>query len=168
MNVYELGHLEVLSAIDALRDRVQAFNQRPSDWAPVARCQSLLKLVLERVETLRIRLEAPLVVATFGGTGTGKSSLVNALVGQECTRSGRQRPTTRQPIVIAHPRTDLVALGIPLHDVQVVQREADLLRDTVIIEPSFPRVMVVCHSTLECHHDMDYIDFTLVTQKRYV
>ncbi|MCA9090785.1 MAG: GTPase domain-containing protein [Planctomycetaceae bacterium] len=134
MNLSEINHLEVLSAIDELRERTVAFTGRRSDWAPVARTQTLLKRVLDRVETLRIRMEAPLVVATFGGTGTGKSSLVNALVGEECTRSGRQRPTTRQPIIIAHPRTDLPALGIPLHDVQVMQREADILRDIVIID----------------------------------
>lgn len=40
--------------------------------------------------------------------------------------------------------------------------------NTVIIEPEHPRVMVVWQSTLECHHDIDDIDFTLVTEKQYV
>lgn len=39
--------------------------------------------------------------------------------------------------------------------------------DTVIIEPEHPRVIVVWHSQLACHHEIDDIDFTLVTEKRY-
>lgn len=134
MQTSEIQHLEVLSAIDDLRTRVREFVKRPSDWGVVSRCQGLLDLVLARVETLRIRLEAPLVVATFGGTGTGKSSLVNALIGQECTRAGRQRPTTRQPVIVAHPRTDLAALGIPLDESQVVLRDSLILENIVLID----------------------------------
>ncbi|MCK4857540.1 MAG: DUF2169 domain-containing protein [candidate division Zixibacteria bacterium] len=40
--------------------------------------------------------------------------------------------------------------------------------NTVIIEPEYPRVIVVWHSTLSCHHDIDDIDFTIIREKRYV
>lgn len=40
--------------------------------------------------------------------------------------------------------------------------------NTVIIEPDHPRVMVVWHSTLSCHHDIDDIDSTTIREKRYV
>ena len=105
-----------------------------SAWEPAQRAAALLKRVLGRVESLRVRLEAPLVVATFGGTGTGKSSLVNALVGDDVAVSGRQRPTTRQPVLIAHPETELDLLGLPKDMCEVVRCEADLLRDTVFID----------------------------------
>ncbi len=134
MNNSELSQLELLSAIDDLRDRVLSWVNEPSPWEPVKRCQSLLKRILERVETLRIRLEAPLVVASFGGTGTGKSSLVNALIGEECTLSGRQRPTTRKPVLITHSQTELSVLGIPLDEVDVVKRDAEILRDIIILD----------------------------------
>jgi len=39
--------------------------------------------------------------------------------------------------------------------------------NTVIIEPDYPRVMIVWHTTLRCHRDIDYIDYTLVTEKEY-
>jgi len=130
----EVRQLELLSSVDDLRRRVQVWINSPSSWEQIRRSQSLLARVMDRVETLRVRLEAPLVVATFGGTGTGKSTLVNALVGEEISRSGRQRPTTRRPILIAHPQTDLSLLGIPLEDVEIVQRDAEFLRDVLLLD----------------------------------
>lgn len=130
----ELDQLEMLAQIDDLRNRVTSWAAMPTMWAPVERNQALLKRVLTRVETLRMRLESPLVVATFGGTGTGKSSLVNALVGEEVTRSGRQRPTTRKPQIITHSETDPRLLGLPLDECEVVQRDAAILRDIVILD----------------------------------
>jgi len=48
--------------------------------------------VVARATAIRVRLEAPLVVATLGGTGTGKSTTVNALAGDDLTEAGRRRP----------------------------------------------------------------------------
>ncbi|MFJ5958534.1 dynamin family protein [Paenarthrobacter sp. NPDC092416] len=49
-------------------------------------------------------LDAPLLAVVGGSTGAGKSTLVNALVGQPVTRAGAIRPTTRQPILLHHPQ----------------------------------------------------------------
>lgn len=130
----EVRQLELLSSIDDLQHRVDAWIAQPCDWEQVRRSQSLLKRVVDRVDTLRVRLEAPLVVATFGGTGTGKSTLVNALVGEEVSRSGKERPTTHRPVLIAHRQTDLSLLALPLDEVDIVQRDADLLRDVILLD----------------------------------
>ena len=130
----ELRRLEMLAEVDDLTQSVTSFASVESPWGPMRRSTALLRRVLDRVQTLRIRLEAPLVVATFGGTGTGKSTLVNALVGEEVTTSGRQRPTTRRPILIAHTDTELEALGLPLGDFELMRSDADLLKDIVIID----------------------------------
>jgi len=47
--------------------------------------------------------DAPLLVVIGGSTGAGKSTLVNALVGQEVSRAGVLRPTTRSPVLVFHP-----------------------------------------------------------------
>jgi hypothetical protein len=39
---------------------------------------------------------------------------------------------------------------------------------TVIIEPDYPRVIMVWHTTLACHHRLDDLDRTIIRQKRYV
>lgn len=130
----ELLQIELLARVDGLVDGVRSWCDSAVDWRPAETCTTLLRRVLTRVETLRVRLEAPLVVATFGGTGAGKSSLVNALVGEECSTTGRERPTTRTPVLITHPRTELELLGLPLEELLVIRRDADLLRDVILID----------------------------------
>ena len=131
---HELEQLEILARVDDLTSRVTRWASADTPWQPVRGCQALLNRVLDRVDTLRIRLQAPVVAATFGGTGTGKSTLVNALVGEDCTETGRERPTTRRPVLIAHNDVDLDLLQIPLEDFDVVRRDADLLRDVILID----------------------------------
>lgn len=134
MNDGDIRQLELLSALDRIRQRVASWSSISLQWEPAHQCQSLMQRVLGRVETLQIRYEAPLVVATFGGTGTGKSSLVNALIGEEVSSSGRQRPTTRKPKLIIHSETELKRLNLPLDEVDIVQRDVDVLRDMILLD----------------------------------
>lgn len=48
-------------------------------------------------------IESPLAVVILGSTGSGKSSLFNALAGRPASPSGILRPTTRRPVVLAAP-----------------------------------------------------------------
>jgi hypothetical protein len=48
-------------------------------------------------------LDAPLLAVVGGSTGSGKSTIVNALIGTPITRVGVIRPTTRQPILVHAP-----------------------------------------------------------------
>ena len=130
----DLAQLEILAQVDEVVGRLSQWAADESAWEPINHCQALLKRVLSRIDSLRIRLESPLVVATFGGTGTGKSSLVNAIVGRECAKTGRQRPTTVRPLLFAHPETDLAGLGFALDEYDVTRVEAPLLRDIVLID----------------------------------
>ncbi len=134
MSVHELEQLELLAEIDDLVGQLGRWIAVESAWSPLRRGGTLIKQVLSRVEHLRFRLQASLIVATFGGTGTGKSSLVNALLGEVVTRAGRQRPTTKQPILIAHPETPLEPLGLPLEQFEIVRSSAHILRDMVVID----------------------------------
>jgi hypothetical protein len=134
MSASELAQLELLAQIDDLTARLNAWCAHQSPWEPLQQARSLLKRLLQRLDPLRLRLEAPLVVATFGGTGVGKSSLVNALVGDDVATVGRERPTTTQPTLIAHPDTDLAIFGFPLDEMRIVRRDTPLLRDLLLID----------------------------------
>lgn len=38
---------------------------------------------------------------------------------------------------------------------------------TVILEPEYPRVIMVWYSSLQCHHRVDELDVTVITEKEY-
>ncbi len=63
----------------------------------------------------------PLVVALFGGTGVGKSSLLNRLAGAPVARVGAERPTSHEVTVYAHETAALAELPaqLPVERVRV-------------------------------------------------
>ncbi|WP_407921604.1 ABC transporter [Corynebacterium epidermidicanis] len=65
----------------------------------LALASQLEDYILPRLENI----DAPLLAVVGGSTGSGKSTLVNAIVGQKVTQPGVIRPTTRQPVLVAHP-----------------------------------------------------------------
>ncbi|MBS0201390.1 MAG: GTPase domain-containing protein [Planctomycetes bacterium] len=168
----ELAQLELLAHIDDLVSQLSAWSEQASSWDPAQHGKSLVRRLLKRIEPLRARVEAPLVVATFGGTGVGKSSLVNALVGEEISTAGRQRPTTTQPIVLAHPQTDLSAYDLPLGELRVVTRDIPLLRDIVLIDcpdPDTTEGESVESNLARLHRLLPFCDVLLYvsTQQKY-
>lgn len=172
----ELAQLELLAQVDDLVAKLGAWSNEPTAWDPVQQSQSLIRRLLVRLVPLRARIEAPLVVATFGGTGVGKSSLVNALVGSEVTTIGRQRPTTTQPVVLAHSQTDLSTYHLPLEkgedELKVVRVDTPLLRDIVIVDcpdPDTSETETENSNLARLHRLLPYCDVLLYvsTQQKY-
>lgn len=60
--------------------------------------QQLDDYVLPRLRSL----DAPLLAVVGGSTGAGKSTLVNSVIGQEVSRPGLIRPTTRASVLVHH------------------------------------------------------------------
>jgi len=78
----------------------------------------------------------PLVVAFFGGTGVGKSTLLNRLAGDEVARVGVERPTSHEVTLYLH---DAVAVSdlpeaFPVERVRVQRHHDDGRRDVVWID----------------------------------
>jgi len=130
----ELTHLELLAEMDSLADALERWVGDAPEWQPARTCRALVRRLSERTRSMRVRLEAPLVVATLGGTGTGKSALVNALVGEEVAQTGRSRPTTRHPRLICRPGLTPQMLGIDPESVEVVVRDLPALADLVLLD----------------------------------
>lgn len=134
MTNQQLEHIALLAEVDDLTAKLQKWVDDEVNWETAQRSRALVSRLLSRVETLRFRLETPLVVATFGGTGTGKSTLVNALVGAEVSQTGRQRPTTTTPILLIHPDLEPESLGLDLAQFQIKVVDTPVLRDIVVID----------------------------------
>jgi hypothetical protein len=71
---------------------------RARDWARTLIAE-LDDYVLPRLR----RLDAPLLAVVGGSTGAGKSTLVNSLIRAPVSPAGVIRPTTRAPVLVAHP-----------------------------------------------------------------
>ena len=78
----------------------------------------------------------PLVVALFGGTGVGKSSLLNRLAGEELARVGVERPTSREVTIYLHESIELASLPpeMPVEHVRVKRHRDDARRDVLWID----------------------------------
>ena len=134
MSGSELAHLELLAEIDALVERLNRWAEAAPAWRPAEKCRALVRRLTDRAVSLRVRLDAPLVVATLGGTGTGKSALVNALLGAEVVQTGRSRPTTTRPTLICRPGVTPDMLDIDPSTVELIERDLPALRDLVVID----------------------------------
>lgn len=105
------------------------------DWPPAARVRSEWEQVEPRLERARRELSRMLVVGVVGGTGTGKSTLVNALAGADVTEAGDvARPTTVAPIVVAAPDVDLSWLPVADMSARVVRSDAPAVANIVLVD----------------------------------
>ncbi len=134
MSRSELAHLELLAEIDTLTGTLERWADTAPSCDEAKVCGALVRQLIDRAGTVRVRLEAPLVVATLGGTGTGKSALVNALIGRDLVASGRQRPTTQRPVLICREELTPELLGIDPQGVDLVHDDSPALADLVLID----------------------------------
>lgn len=118
--------------LDALLDtrRVVAAVELPLPTGREREANELMARMLDQLDhhlIPRVREESsPAIVIVGGPTGAGKSTVVNALLGEELTASGVLRPTTKVPHLFHHPLdggvlTD-VAARAKVHPSEVVPR----------------------------------------------
>ncbi len=94
----ELSPLEL--SLEALKEATELGEDRVA-----AEANAAAWAVLERASERRTLSSEHTVVGFFGATGSGKSSLFNAVVGENLARTAATRPTTGQPLAgIWNPR----------------------------------------------------------------
>ena len=97
---------QLLEALSALRDRVAAARFPLALPGALRARRNRAELLAQLDDYLLPRLrapEAPLLAVVGGSTGSGKSTLVNSLVGSPVSAAGVLRPTTRTPVLVCHP-----------------------------------------------------------------
>lgn len=100
----------------------------------VSRREHLLGILLRYLEPRLAEPSHPVVVAVFGPTGSGKSTILNTLVGRPISETGVIRPTTRRAVVWVHDRyaSGIGALLGP--EVEVVSDEHPVLGSLAIVD----------------------------------
>ncbi|HJT76495.1 MAG TPA: GTPase, partial [Gemmataceae bacterium] len=75
-----------------------------------------------------------LVVMLMGGTGVGKSTLLNALAGGAVAQASFARPTTRDPVVYYHESVKPDRLDPALQQCRLAQHDRPALAQKVIVD----------------------------------
>jgi len=86
--------------------------------------ESQVEAVAGLARDIRLRLSYPesvVVVALAGGTGSGKSSLLNAVAGEEVALTGGMRPITSAPLALV-PAALAQAMAGYLDDLGIIER----------------------------------------------
>jgi hypothetical protein len=80
-------------------------------------------------------VDRPLLIVLFmGGTGVGKSTLLNALAGDAVAQASFTRPTTRDPVVYFHHSVNPERLDPALRLCRLAQHDRDALAQKVIVD----------------------------------
>jgi GTPase SAR1 family protein len=101
--------------------------------------QSLFGTDLPSFKNLK-GLTRPLIVAFMGGTGVGKSSLLNRLAGQAIAKAGIERPTSREVTLYHHQAVAIAQLpeNLPLQKIKIAQHHDEDKKQLVWIDmPDF-------------------------------
>lgn len=114
----------------------------------------LLKMIPERLAAYEYKCgNHCLWISFIGGTGTGKSTLFNALCGAELSLTGVERPKTKGPVAFVHTSCP-VENGLPLNGAVPVRRpRGDQGADPEAGEPG--RLVLVEHN----HENMAHLVF---------
>ena len=123
------------AAFDLLVEALGRWAPSGPAWPPARRVRSEWEGVAPRLDKARLELSRVLVVGVVGGTGTGKSTLVNALAGSEVTTAGDvARPTTINPVVVAARDVDVSWLPLDVMQARLVRSDSPAVANIVLVD----------------------------------
>ena len=124
-------------ALRALEHGLRAWLEKPHRY-PLS---TLARATLEGLagdlmrQAAALDAERPLlVVMLMGGTGVGKSTLLNALAGGPIAQASLVRPTTRDPVVYYHDSVQLSRLDPLLQHCRLTQHDRPALESKIIVD----------------------------------
>ncbi len=123
------------ATFDELVESLARWSGSLPEWAPARRVRAGWEEIEPRLDRARRELSRVLVVGVIGGTGTGKSTLVNALAGGNVSPAGDvARPTTTNPVVIVAKDVDCSWLPLEQMQARVVRSESPAVANIVLVD----------------------------------
>jgi 50S ribosome-binding GTPase len=116
-----------------LREWVDARHRYPVSLVARSELEGIADDLKRKSESLDVD-QPLLIIMLMGGTGVGKSSLMNALAGAPVAQASFTRPTTRDPVVYFHQSVKPDKLDPALRLCRLSQHDREELRDKVIVD----------------------------------
>ena len=129
--------LQQVQALSVTTGELRQWLAEPHVFPVPGQQSQIIAHALGDIETRIRQIEAEpalLTVVLMGGTGVGKSTLLNALAGAAIARSGLTRPTTHVPTVYHHRDVEMRRLDQVFANCHSVSHERDELRQVVLID----------------------------------
>jgi energy-coupling factor transporter ATP-binding protein EcfA2 len=108
-----------------------------SGWVRQVEVQALSEAELNSADALFSNAgQRPLIVAFLGGTGVGKSTLINRLAGKDIARTGVERPTSREVTLFYHQSVALQQFPehLPIDKVRTAPHQDDVHKDVMWVD----------------------------------
>lgn len=129
----------------AQRQALEAWADRATTagWLPANATEALQAVTTTAPAQLFDASDRPLVAGLFGGTGVGKSSLLNRLAGEPVARASVERPTSRDITVYVHrsQMVDRLPAAFPMERMRTALHNNEQYRHVMFIDmPDFDSV----------------------------
>ena len=145
-------------------------NARDQGWLTDRAMQSIEATTIATPGSLFDKPNRPLVVGFFGGTGVGKSTLMNRFAGEDVARASAERPTSREITIYVHESVSVATLPdeFPMQRMRTQTHTNNQYRSVMWIDmPDFDSVEQSNRTLVE--HWLPHIDVVIyvVSPDRY-